>query len=90
MDAKGYNEHGVLMCECKPFGPAHAYEPGEWCSPQHVMPLEAQKLAAEQQRDRLLEAVRSRFDAEGDDIYAAQAALYKTAEAVEKEKADAT
>jgi hypothetical protein len=45
------------MCECKPYGRAHAYEPGESCSPSHVMPLEAQKLAAEQQRDRLLEAV---------------------------------
>jgi hypothetical protein len=34
----GVNEHGVLMCECKPFGPPHAYEPGEWCSPEHVTP----------------------------------------------------
>lgn len=34
----GVNAYGVLMCECKPFGAPHAYEPGEWCSPEHVEP----------------------------------------------------
>lgn len=87
MDAKGFNEHGVLMCECKPYGRAHAYEPGEWCSPTHVLPLEAQKLAVEQQRDRLLEAVKARFEAKGDGIYAAQGHLYETAKQIEGERA---
>lgn len=84
MDAKGYNEHGVLMCECKPYGRAHAYEPGEWCSPVHVMPLEAQKLAAEQQRDRLLEAVKDLRDLPAD--RAKQRALYETAQEIEGER----
>lgn len=31
LDAKGVNQHGVLMCACKAYGPIHAWEPGEWC-----------------------------------------------------------
>jgi hypothetical protein len=86
MDAKGYNEHGVLMCECKPYGRAHAYEPGESCSPTHVMPIEAQKLAAERQRDRLLEAARKHeFDSD-DPITEADTQLYNLAEQIKGER----
>lgn len=59
LDAEGRNKNGVLMCECKPYAGPHAYEPGEWCSPEHVLPIDARLAAAEQQRDRLLEAVRT-------------------------------
>jgi hypothetical protein len=38
LDARGVNEHGVAMCQCKPFGPVHAWEPGEWCSSERVVP----------------------------------------------------
>lgn len=38
LDADGANARGVTMCACKPFGPIHVYEPGEWCSPLHVDP----------------------------------------------------
>jgi hypothetical protein len=38
LDGNGINEFGVAMCECKPFGPIHAWEPGEWCSPERVIP----------------------------------------------------
>jgi hypothetical protein len=90
MDAKGYNEHSVLMCECKPFGPAHAYEPGESCSPTHVMPLEAQKPAAEQQRDGLLEAIRLHKDSVANyQDHGSDRDLYETADAVEKEMKNA-
>lgn len=34
----GTNEHGVTMCKCRPFGPVHAWEPGESCSPNRVVP----------------------------------------------------
>jgi hypothetical protein len=36
MDANGVNEHGVAMCQCKPFGSVHAWEPGEWCGDRVV------------------------------------------------------
>jgi hypothetical protein len=38
VDAKGYNGFGVKMCDCKPYGRPHPYEPGEWCSPNWVQP----------------------------------------------------
>lgn len=34
----GVNEHGVAMCDCKPFGRAHAWEPGESCNPTRAIP----------------------------------------------------
>lgn len=37
LDANGVNEHGVAMCQCKRFGPVHAWEPGEWCG-ERVVP----------------------------------------------------
>lgn len=43
LDEKGYNEFGVKFCECKPFDGPHPYEPGEWCSPVHVMPKAANR-----------------------------------------------
>jgi hypothetical protein len=39
LDAKGFNEHGVLMCECGNKR-VHAWEPGEWCG-DHVLPAAA-------------------------------------------------
>lgn len=35
---QGINENGVQMCECKRYGPPHAWEPGESCSPERVIP----------------------------------------------------
>ena len=37
LTADGYNEHGCAMCECGNKRP-HAWEPGEWCSPERVIP----------------------------------------------------
>lgn len=37
LDEKGVNKHGVAMCECGN-KPAHAWEPGESCSPERVIP----------------------------------------------------
>ena len=34
----GYNKFGVPMCKCLHYGPAHAWEPGEACSPVRVIP----------------------------------------------------
>lgn len=38
LTAEGVNEHGVAMCECRPHGRVHAWEPGEWCSLDRVIP----------------------------------------------------
>jgi hypothetical protein len=32
----------VDMCACKPYGPAHPWEPGEWCPPQRIVPTEGE------------------------------------------------
>lgn len=37
----GTNAHGVAMCVCKRFGPPHAWEPGEACSPTRAVPQPA-------------------------------------------------
>lgn len=34
----GTNEFGVAMCKCRRYGPPHAWEPGESCSPSRVVP----------------------------------------------------
>lgn len=43
LDEKGVNQNGVQMCECRRYGPPHAYEPGESCTPNGpVIPKSAQ------------------------------------------------
>lgn len=34
----GHNVHGVAMCVCKRYGPAHAWEPGESCGTRVIPP----------------------------------------------------
>lgn len=55
LDADGYNEYGVAMCECKRFGPIHAWEPGEWCSPKRVVPDATIDL--DREREEIVEAM---------------------------------
>ena len=43
LDANGVNEHGVAMCECGEKR-SHAWEPGESCSPERVVPQPDYKL----------------------------------------------
>lgn len=49
VDAKGFNEFGVLMCECGNKRP-HAWEPGEWCG-DHVLPAAATEAAPSEPRE---------------------------------------
>ena len=51
LSADGCNEHGVAMCECKPYGPVHAYEPGEWCSPERKVPVSSEDAGTTLTRD---------------------------------------
>jgi hypothetical protein len=82
LNARGVNEHGVQMCECKRYGPPHAYEPGEWCTPNGpVIPksapprlLELEEICSERplSDDELAEV---RASTEGADVLPAFEAL---------------
>jgi hypothetical protein len=55
LDSNGVNQHGVTMCGCKPYGGIHVHEPGEFCNPKWVNPVQPSNQQDQPQHSNLKE-----------------------------------